>query len=81
MKHFGEIVLKRVNTNIFLEMNFEIRDNKKIDIETKDKIQESIYRFGERLNRILSSPVSKHLWDTNEECEQLSEYKKYIFFL
>ena len=37
-----------------------------MDIDRKDKIQESIYRFGENPNGVVSYPVEKHLWYTDK---------------
>ena len=49
------------NTHTFLGMNINTRDDNKIEIYIKDKIQEAIYKFDDKFNGVVSSPAEKHL--------------------
>ena len=66
-------MINRGNTHELVGMNIKIRYNKKNYIEMKDQIQEAIGRLVEKLNGVVSSTAPNHLWDTNKDCEQLSE--------
>jgi len=44
-KHFGKLVTTRGNTHEFLEMKIHITDDKKIEISTKDQIEEAFHMF------------------------------------
>ena len=57
----------------FLGMNITITNNRTIEIEMKDQLQEIIDMFAsyerERANEIVSLPARKHLRDVNDKCK------------
>ena len=60
-KHFEDPGINMGNTHTFLGMNINTRDDNKIEIYIKDKIQEAIYKFDDKFNGVVSSPAEKHL--------------------
>ena len=44
--HFGQLVVTRRKKNIFLGMNINITEDKKVEIYTKEQLLEAIEAFG-----------------------------------
>ena len=82
-KHFGKMDVKRGNKHDFLGINFTIRDDKKIEVEMKRAINESIEMFeksGDKLSdENVVSPARAHLFTVNPEGDQLGSERSDIF--
>ena len=58
-------------------MNITMREDKSLEVETNDKIQESLDMFevykGEKINEKVTSPAQKHLRNVDDKCEPLGK--------
>ena len=81
--HFGDLTINRGDAHTFLGMNIKIRADRKIEIEMKDQLQETIDTFKNfdncTMDEIVTSPAQKHLRDVNESCTRLDGKKADIF--
>ena len=82
-RHFGKMDVKKGKEHNFLGINFTIRDDKKIEIEMKRAIQETIDMFetsGDKLSDgNVVSPARAHLFTVNPNGEQLGAERSDIF--
>jgi hypothetical protein len=78
-EHFGKVVTVRGRSHCYLGMNILLRDDKKIEIEMKDQINEAINAFGEEIKGEVSSPAARHLMTVNENAKKLNAEQKDIF--
>ena len=81
--HFGDLSVTRGKTHNFLGMNIHINDEKNIEIEMKEQLKEAIATFeaveDESVTESVTSPASRHLRDTNDDCEKLTAIKSEAF--
>ena len=54
--HVGELVVTRVKKHPFLGMDINITEDKKFEIQMKEKLWEEIGAFGEDLDENLTTP-------------------------
>ena len=78
-KHFAELVMTRRNNHTFWGMNINIMEDKKFEIEMKDKILEAIEAFGENIDEKLTTPASSHLFMVKKQAQKLDEEKSKRF--
>ena len=82
-KHFGKLSVSRGEDHTFLGMNIKIRKDKKIEIEMKDQLRETIKMFtdfeNDKIDEVVTSPAQKHLRECNEKCPKLEGSKSDIF--
>ena len=81
--YFGDITVSRGEEHTFLGMNMKIRKDKKIEIEMKDQLRETIDMFnnfeGNKIEEIVSSPAQKHLRECGDKCPKLNGRKSELF--
>ena len=78
--HFGELQTSRGKKHIFLGINFEIKEDKSIELEMKSQLQEAIEAFSEDISKIVTSPAQHHLFEIREDAEPLCEKKADVFY-
>ena len=78
-RHFGDLVITRGPTHLFLGIDFKIRKDKKVELSMKDQLEEAIASFPEELGKAVSSPSARHLFILDENCEHLHNKQKEIF--
>ena len=76
---FGEITVSRGRKHTFLGMNIFMAENRTIQIDMKEQLLEAIELFREPINGVVTSPAQHHLFQVNENAEQLDEEKSKIF--
>ena len=78
--HFGELTVTRGKKHRFLGMNITINEDKNIEIEMKDQLQEAVDLFeqadGSQVNETVTSPARPHLRDINLENMRLCNAKQ-----
>ena len=79
--HFGELVMTRGKKHTFWGMNINITEEKKVEIEMKKQLLESIEAFVEDPDEKLTTPAYSHLFIFNKQKKQLDEEKRKIFHL
>jgi len=62
----------------FLGISFEIRNDKKVELSTKDQLGEAIASFLMELDKAVSSPSARQLFMVDEKCEPLKNKQKEI---
>ena len=81
--HFGDITVSRGEEHTFLGMNIKVRKDKKIEIEMKDQLKETIDMFEtfeeNKIEEIVTSPAQKLLRECNDECPKLERRKGDLF--
>ena len=80
-KHFGELVVTRGKEYTFLCMDINITENKKVEIDMKEKLLEAIEASGENIDEKVTTPESSHIFLVNEQAKQLDEEKRESFHL
>ena len=80
-KHFVDLVVTIGNNHTFLGMNVNITEDKKVDMEMKEKLSEAIEAFGENIYEKVTTPASSHLFIVNEQSQQLYEEKREVSHL
>ena len=60
-------------------INIKIREDKKIDIETKGQLEEGIEALQQEIGSALMSPAERNILTVYKHCDQLSEKKSEIF--
>ena len=82
-KHFGDLTITRGNKHRFLGMNITINQDKSIEIEMKDQLQEAIDMFtlheGSEVKEEVTSPARRHLREVDEKCAPLGQVKREAF--
>jgi hypothetical protein len=79
-KHFGELVISRGNKHNLLGMHVEMnRNNKTVEIEMKDQLQEAIDTFGEEVDKSVVTPALKNLFVINSEAKKLNNEDSDMF--
>ena len=82
-KYFGDLTVTRGNNHRLLGMNITIHQNKSIEIEMKDKLQEAIDIFtlieGQDVIEIVTSQAQKDLKEVNVNCKILSKERMEAF--
>ena len=68
-KHFAELVMTRRNNHTFWGMNINIMEDKKFEIEMKDKILEAIEAFGENIDERITTTASCNLFMFDEQAQ------------
>ena len=63
----------------FLGLNLHITDDKKVEIDMKEQLMEAIEAFGEKIDGVVATPAQRHLFEVDENAEQLDEKKSDIF--
>lgn len=75
-EHFGDLTVTRGNRYRFLGMNIILKNNKSIETDTKEILEEVIDIFtladGREVNDVVISPAQKHLRDVNPGCKPLT---------
>ena len=64
-RHFGVLLVTRGKKHTFLGMNINITEEKKVEIEMKEQLLESIDSFGEEIGERVTTPASSHLFTVN----------------
>ena len=77
--HFGELTVTEGKKFDFLGMNITIRDDKKIEIEMKDQINEAINWIGEEVNHMPKTPANRNLFSVDENSVPLGKEKSDTF--
>ena len=77
--HFGELTVTEGKKFDFLRMNITIRDDKKIEIEMKDQINEAINWIGEEVNHMPKTPANRNLFSVDENLVPLGKEKSDTF--
>ena len=78
-KDFGNVKAVRGKEHDYLDMKLIITDDKKVRVDMRDQIKETISAFGEVLEGTVTSPAARHLMMVNEECEKLPSDKQELF--
>ena len=82
-RHFGNITIDRGKQNTFLGMNIKLRDDKKIEIEIIEQLQECLDLYNEyaqlKITEKSSSPAQKYLRTIDENSPDLSGIQKELF--
>ena len=73
-KHFGEISFVIGNKHSFLETSIDMKDNK-IQVDMVEHLEGFIGMFGEDFSTLVTSPITKKVFDVREDNEKLSEKK------
>ena len=71
--HFGDLTVSRGKKHTFLGMNITIRKDKKVQIEMKDQVKETILAFDEDVTTSATTTAALHLFDINNDCPKLDE--------
>jgi hypothetical protein len=78
--HFGDLTVSRGKKHRFLGMNIELTDDRKLKIEMKDQLQETVDMFTQleekEITETVTSPARPNLRDVNEECDKLTGEKR-----
>ena len=78
--HFGELTVTRGKKHRFLGMNITINEDKNIEIEMKDQLQEAVDMFEQadcsKVNETVTSPARPRLRDVNLESTRLCSAKQ-----
>ena len=81
--HFGDLTVTGGKTHNFLAMNIQINDEKNIEIEMKEQLEEAVASFeiaeGESVTELVTSPASRHLREMNDDCKKLTTVKSEVF--
>ena len=59
--------MTRGNKHTLLGINYNITEDKKVDIEIKEQLLEAIAAFGENIDEKVTTPVSSHLFIFNKK--------------
>ena len=78
-KHFGKMSVDDGKFFNFLGMNITMANNKKIEIEMKDQIQESITWFGEPITKKPATPANKNIFVISANSPELDPNKSDTF--
>ena len=70
-KHFVDLVVTIGNNHTFLGMNVNITEEKKVDMEMKEKLSEAIEAFGENIYEKVTTPASSRLFIFNKQSQKL----------
>ena len=73
--------MNRRKKHTFSGMNVNITEDKKVEIEMKDKVLEVIETFGENNDEKVTTPAASHLLIFNKQAHQLDEENGKIFNL
>ena len=81
--HFGDLTITRGKAHTFLGINTLINNEKNIEIEMKEQLKEAVSSFEisevESMTESVTSPVARHLRETNDECEKVTTIKSESF--
>lgn len=77
--HFGDLTISRGKKHTFLGMNITLRKDKKIQIEMKDQLKETIAAFKEDITTSCVTPAALHLFDVNDKSPKLDEARSENF--
>ena len=77
--HFGDLKVVRGTKHTFLGMNIGILNDKKIQIDMREQLQEAIDMFPENIPMKASSPASRSLFQVDDNTEQLNKHQSEIF--
>ena len=79
-KHFGELTTSRGNEHSFLGMNIKFdKEKQTVAINMKGQLQEAIDLYPDKIPDRVVSPASKHLFDVNDDAEQLEMERSKVF--
>ena len=65
-KHFGDLVISRVDTHDFLGMTIKLRKDKNVELIMKNQIEDTIIQFNDICGFKVTLPCAYHLWDIND---------------
>jgi hypothetical protein len=74
-----EMILLHPESMKLMRSNIILHDDKKIEIEMKDEVMDTINSFGEEIEGTVTSPSARHLMTINDNATKLSNQKKEIF--
>ena len=74
-KYFGEMTKTRGNKHSFFGMNFEITNDRIIEINMKQHVDDIIESFGEEIEETVASPATLRLFEVDETVPLLSTTK------
>ena len=66
-KHFGYLVINRVDTHDLLGVTMKIRKDKKVEITTKHQIEDTVIQFKYIFYFKVNLPCAHHLCDVNDK--------------
>ena len=78
-EEYGTMNVTRGRTHPYLGMNITFTEDKKVLIEMKDYIKESIQEFPEDITGKVTSPAALHLFKTDDSNKKLNEEKRELF--
>ena len=79
-EYFGELTISRGDKHDFLGINITLnRKKKRVELEMTKKAKDVVEHFGETCNYKVSSPSAPHLWQVNDDAEQLNQDQSEIF--
>ena len=79
--HFRDLLVTRGKKNTFWGMNINITEDKKFDIEIKEKFLKSINKFGRNVDLKVTTLAYSHIFIVNKQAQQLYVEKSEIFRL
>ena len=74
-EEYGDVKPVRGSSHTYLGMNIKILDDKRVMVDMRYQIRETILAFGEDVCTNVSSPASRHLMQVNETGQLLSPTK------
>ena len=77
--HFGGLKSTRGNEHTFLGIIFEINEDKTIELEMIEQLNEAIEAFGEVITGTAATPSKPYLFSVREDVELLNKEKSEIF--
>ena len=78
-RHFGDLKVTWGKHHKFLGMDISLIGNGKFEVSMKEQLQDAIDSFGEKMNRVVSSPEQLNLFNVNDEAVKLIGKKKEVF--
>ena len=76
---FPGLTITRGKVHTFIGMRMTFRDDRKLEVDLKDYLNEAIQEFKEELGPTVSTVAAKWLFDTNEKARKLSKDRADIF--
>ena len=66
-KPFGDLVISRGDKHDLFGKNIKIKNDKKVEIMTKHKIEDTVSQLKDICYFKVTSPCAQNLWDVNDE--------------
>jgi hypothetical protein len=78
-KRFGKMTVTRGNKHVFLGMHVEYNENSTASIGMEEHLQEAISDFGEHIEKSVTSPATRDLFQVDESSEALNDARRETF--